>query len=178
MLTTPRLILRQWRRADRAPFAALNGDPQVMQFMRNKLDRTASDALADRIEAHIAAHGFGLWAVEVRQVAPFIGFVGFAAPSFQAHFTPCMEIGWRLARAHWGFGYATEAASAAMAHGFQSLGLPEIVSFTFAGNARSRAVMERLGMTHDPRDDFDHPMMAENHPRRPQVLYRKQGLLF
>jgi ribosomal-protein-alanine N-acetyltransferase len=178
VLTTPRLILRQWRPADRAPFAALNGDPQVMQFMRNKLDRTASDALADRIEAHIAAHGFGLWAVEVPQVAPFIGFVGFAAPSFRAHFTPCMEIGWRLARAHWGFGYATEAASAAMAHGFQSLGLPEIVSFTFAGNARSRAVMERLGMTHDPRDDFDHPMMAENHPRRPQVLYRKQGLLF
>jgi ribosomal-protein-alanine N-acetyltransferase len=178
MLTTPRLILRQWRPADRAPFAALNGDPQVMQFMRNKLDRSASDALADRIEAHIAAHGFGLWAVEVPQVAPFIGFVGFAAPSFRAHFTPCMEIGWRLARAHWDFGYATEAASAAMAHGFQTLGLPEIVSFTFAGNARSHAVMERRGMTHDPRDDFDHPMMAGNHPLRPHVLYRKQGLRF
>jgi RimJ/RimL family protein N-acetyltransferase len=178
-LATPRLILRQWRDSDLAAFAAINADPAVMQFMAARLDREASDALARRIQTRIAESGYGLFAVAVPGVAPFIGFTGLAAPPFEAHFTPCIEIGWRLARAFWGFGYATEAATAVLAFAFDTLRLPEIVSFTTAGNQRSRAVMERLGMTRDPADDFDHPALPEDHPLRPHVLYRsKQAALF
>jgi RimJ/RimL family protein N-acetyltransferase len=178
-LKTPRLILRQWRDADLAPFAALNASPAVMRFMSRALDREASDALARRIHAQIDETGYGLFAVEAPGVAPFIGFTGLSVPPFEAHFTPCIEIGWRLARAFWGFGYATEAATAVLAFAFDTLRLPEIVSFTTAGNQRSRAVMERLGMTRDPADDFDHPALPEDHPLRPHVLYRsKQAALF
>jgi len=171
-LTTERLILRPWREADREPFAALNADPRVMEFFPSCLNRAESDASADRIEAHFARHGFGLWAVELPGVAPFFGFIGLSVPRFEAHFTPCVEIGWRLAQEHWGKGYASEGARRVLAHGFDQLQLPEIVSFTARVNLRSRAVMERIGMRCDVSGDFDHPLLPENHKLRPHVLYR------
>lgn len=171
-LTTERLILRPWRQSDLAPFAAMNADPRVMEFFPAPLTRAESDAMVARAQAHFDAHGFGLWAAEERDGAPFIGFVGLARPRFEAHFTPCVEIGWRLAVEHWGKGYATEGGSAALRFGFEAAGLDEIVSFTSVGNARSRAVMARLGMVRDPEDDFDHPALPEGHKLRRHVLYR------
>ena len=171
-LKTERLVLRDWRDDDLAPFAALNADPRVAEFLPAALTRAESDALADRIRASLGCHGFGLWAVEIQGGAPFIGLVGISVPLFAAAFTPCTEIGWRLAHAHWGHGYATEAARAALAYGFEQLGLEEIVAFTTADNVRSRAVMERLGMTRSAADDFEHPALASGDPLRPHVLYR------
>jgi RimJ/RimL family protein N-acetyltransferase len=176
-LVTPRLILRPWREADLAPFAALNADPRVMELMPGRLDRAESDSMAARIAAHFDRHGFGLWAVEAPGAAPFIGFVGLSRPDFEAGFTPCVEVGWRLAVEHWGRGYATEAARAAIDFGFApaghaGAGLEEIVSFTVPQNRRSRAVMERLGMSRDPAEDFDHPGLPEGHRLRRHVLYR------
>jgi RimJ/RimL family protein N-acetyltransferase len=170
-----RVRLRRWRDEDREPFAAMNADARVMEFFAKPLDRSESDALADRIEAHFAQHDFGLWAVEVPGVASFIGFVGLSTATFKAPFTPCVEIGWRLAIEHWGHGYATEAARLALGHGFGTAGLSEIVSFTAETNQRSRAVMERLGMRRDPAEDFDHPSLPPRHPLRPHVLYRLLG---
>jgi RimJ/RimL family protein N-acetyltransferase len=175
-LRTDRLLLRRWLPADREPFAALNADPEVGEFLPAALTREASDALAARIEAHFEAHGFGLWAVEAPGVTPFLGFTGLSIPGFQAHFTPCVEIGWRLAARFWGRGYATEAARAALAFGFESLRLGEIVSFTVPGNLRSRRVMEKIGMRRDPGDDFDHPALPEGHPLRRHVLYRVRAV--
>ena len=171
-ITTARLILRQWHPQDRAPFAVLNADPAVMEYFPSVLSRGESDALADRIEAHFAERGFGLWAVEIPGVASFAGFIGLSVPSFQAHFTPCVEIGWRLARDHWGRGYATEGARSVLEYGFEELKLDEIVSLTTQRNLRSRRVMERIGMDHSPSDDFDHPGLPEGHPLRRHVLYR------
>jgi RimJ/RimL family protein N-acetyltransferase len=171
-LATARLVLRRWRDADLAPFAALNADPRVAEHLGGPLSRAASDALAERIAAHFARHGFGLWALEVRGGAPFAGFVGLSVPAFAAPFTPCVEVGWRLAAEHWGRGYATEAARVALDFGFATLGLDEIVSFTAVANLRSRRVMERLGMTHDPADDFDHPLLPPGHALGRHVLYR------
>jgi ribosomal-protein-alanine N-acetyltransferase len=136
------------------------------------LMREQSDAGVDRMDAIIAEQGWGLWAVEAPGATDFVGFVGLDAPGYETPFTPCVEVGWRLARAHWGRGYATEAASAALEHGFTAVGLEEIVSFTAPVNRRSRAVMERLGMTRDPADDFDHPNVPVGHPLRRHVLYR------
>jgi RimJ/RimL family protein N-acetyltransferase len=170
-LRTPRLLLRQWREADLVPFAALNADPDVMRHFPAPLTRGQSDAFASRARAHIDVLGWGLWAVEA-EGAPFVGFVGLSEARFEAHFTPAVEVGWRLAREHWGNGYATEAARAALAHGFDELGLSEIVSFTTAGNGPSRRVMERVGLTRDPADDFQHPLIAPGDPLRPHVLYR------
>jgi len=172
ILTTARLRLRQWREEDLAPFAALNADPQVMEFFPKALTRAESDAVAGRIREHFARHGFGFWAVEVPGVADLVGFVGLAVPSFEAHFTPCVEMGWRLAREHWGHGYATEAAMAALAFGFETLALKEIVAFTVPANIASRRVMGRLGMRRSPADDFEHPALPEGHPLRAHVLYR------
>ncbi|GIU88749.1 MAG: N-acetyltransferase [Acidimicrobiia bacterium] len=173
-LRTGRLRLRAWRPADREPFAALNADPEVMRHFPAPLTRAESDAAADAIAAGLARLGWGLWAVEVEGEggAPFVGFVGLSVPAFAAPFTPCVEVGWRLAREHWGKGYATEGATAAVGFAFGVLGLDEVVSFTVPANRRSRAVMERLGMTHDPADDFDHPRLPEGHPLRRHVLYR------
>jgi RimJ/RimL family protein N-acetyltransferase len=171
-LRTDRLRLRRWLPADRDPFAAINADPAVMEYFPATLSREESDALATRIEAHFDRHGFGLWAVETPGVAQFAGFVGLSVPAFNAHFTPCVEIGWRLAVEHWGRGYATEAARAVLTSGFETLGLSEIVSFTVPGNLTSRRVMERIGMVHDPADDFDLPTPPEGHPFRRHVLYR------
>jgi len=172
MLHTKRLCLRGWREADLAPFAALNADPRVMEFLPRPLDRAESDALAGRIAAHFTRHGFGLWAIEVPGDVAFIGFVGLAVPAFEAPFMPAVEIGWRLASEHWGSGYATEAARAALAFAFRDLGVRGIVSFTVPANWRSRRVMERLHMRHSPADDFEHPGLPAGHRLRPHVLYR------
>jgi RimJ/RimL family protein N-acetyltransferase len=150
----------------------MNSDPRVMEFFRSHLSRVESDAMVERIEAHFREHGFGLWAIEVPDVADFIGFTGLVVTGFNAHFTPCVEIGWRLAFEHWGQGYATEAAHLALAYGFGPLALSEIVSFTSVTNRRSRAVMERLGMHRDAEEDFDYPALPEGHRLRPHVLYR------
>jgi RimJ/RimL family protein N-acetyltransferase len=170
-LRTKRLALRQWRKGDLEPFASLNADPEVMRYFPAPLTRQSSDALAHDIAREIEERGWGLWAVEVLGGAGFIGFVGLETPSFDAHFTPAVEVGWRLAREHWGRGYATEAARAAVDFGFRELALDQIVSFTAPVNTRSRRVMERLGMTRDPADDFDHPRVPDG-PLRRHVLYR------
>lgn len=171
-LRTDRLLLRRWLPDDRAPFARLNADPRVVEFLPGPLSREESDAMADRIEAHFQKNGFGLWAVEIPGVTRFAGFVGLSTPRFEAAFTPCVEIGWRLDADHWGRGYATEGARAALAFGFGALRLSEIVSFTVPANVRSRRVMEKIGMTHSASDDFDHPMLPQGHPLRRHVLYR------
>lgn len=172
VIKTPRLRLRHWRDEDVAPFAALNADPRVMRHYRAVLDRGESDAMAGRIRAHMAEQGFGLWAVSVPGEADFIGFVGLSRPLFEARFTPCVEVGWRLAFEHWGRGYATEAARAVLAHGFGPLGLDEVVSMAVPANRRSLAVMRRLGMTRSPDDDFLHPSLPDGHPLQPHVLHR------
>ncbi|WP_406698293.1 GNAT family N-acetyltransferase [Singulisphaera sp. Ch08] len=171
-LRTDRLLLRPWREADLGPFAAMNADPAVMEFFSKTLNRQESDSLAARFRDLFNRQGYGLWALEVPGIASFIGFVGLHHETFEAPFTPCVEIGWRLAREHWGKGYATEAARAAMRYGFEQLGLDEIVSFTVPENARSWAVMERIGMTRSEADDFDHPALPEGHRLRRHVLYR------
>lgn len=171
-LRTSRLVLRAWKDEDLEAFAALNADPRVMEHMPGTLSRAASDASASKIRSSMSERGLGLWAAELPGEAPFIGFVGLSCPTFDAPFSPCVEIGWRLAHMYWGRGYATEGARAALDAAFGELGLPEVVSFTTKDNERSRRVMERLGMTRDERDDFDHPELPEGHPLRPHVLYR------
>ncbi|MET7426274.1 GNAT family N-acetyltransferase [Dactylosporangium sp. NPDC005555] len=177
MLRTARLELRRWRDEDRAPFAALNADPEVMRFFPRPLTHAESDQMADRIEAQFAELGYGLWAVDVVGTGAFIGFVGLAWQRFPAHFTPALEIGWRLARAAWGHGYATEAAVAARDFAFRptgpdGAGMDEIVSITTRTNEPSQAVMRRIGMTSDPADDFLHPNLAPDHPLADHVLHR------
>lgn len=167
-----RLLLRPWRDADREPCAEMNADPRVVEHLPSALTREQSDALLVRLRAHFDEHGYGLWAVEVPGVASFIGFIGLAVVTFDAPFTPCVEIGWRLAFPFWGKGYATEGARASLAYGFESLGLSEIVSFTTPANVRSWKVMEKLGMKRDPAEDFDHPRIPEGHRLRRHVLYR------
>lgn len=176
-LATPRLLVRCWTPRDRAALAAINADPRVMEFIGSPLSREESDDLADRIEVRFEQQGFGFWAVEVRDGAPFVGFVGLNIPDFEAPFMPAVEIGWRLGADFWGNGYASEAANAVLDFGFDVLGLEEIVAFTTVRNTRSRRVMERIGMTHDPRDDFDHPLVPEGSALRPHVLYRVRSPL-
>lgn len=166
-LATPRLLLRRWRAGDRAPFAALNADPEVMEHFPSVLSRMESDAAVDRIEAHFEHHGFGSWAAE--HAGTFIGAIGLAVPPFTADFTPCVEIAWRLARPWWGCGLATEGARAALRFGFDQLKLDEIVAFTVPANLRSRRVMEKLGMNHAR--DFEHPLIPPGHPLRRHMLY-------
>jgi RimJ/RimL family protein N-acetyltransferase len=169
-LTTRRLELRQWRASDLEPFAALNADPEVMEFMGGCLTRAASDSFAAWAESELSQRGWGVWAVELSATREFIGCVGLSVPSFEADFTPCTEILWRLTRPSWGHGYATEAARECLRFAFATLVLPEVVSFTATGNARSRAVMERLGMRYA--GEFEHPRLPAGHPLRPHVLYR------
>ncbi|MDO8793038.1 MAG: GNAT family N-acetyltransferase [Vicinamibacterales bacterium] len=171
-IRTQRLQLRRWLPSDRVPFAALNADPRVMEHFPATLSREESDLMADRIEAKFNAQGFGLWAVELPGTAPFIGFIGLSVPSFETAFTPCVEVGWRLSCDHWSRGYATEGAAAALRHAFEVLKLPEIVAFTAPGNMKSRRVMEKIGMTRDPAEDFDHPLIPIGHPLRRHVLCR------
>jgi RimJ/RimL family protein N-acetyltransferase len=171
-LRTERLLLRRWRESYREPFAALNADPLVMRHFPAPLSREESDAFVERIEAEFRERGFGLWAIEVRTSGDFAGMVGLHVPGFEAHFTPAIEVGWRLDQRHWGRGYATEAAFAAVSFGFEQPALDEIVSFTVPANLPSRRVMEKLGMTRDPAEDFDHPRLPEGHAERRHVLYR------
>lgn len=175
IIRTERLILRQWNDADLEFFAKLNADPRVMEYFPSILSRDESDAMAKRMATKIGERGWGFWAVSAPRVADFIGFVGLNAidqSTLQARFSPAVEIGWRLAFEYWGKGYAAEGARAALAYGFETLKLNEIVSFTAVGNTRSRAVMERIGMHHDSKDDFDRPELPEGHPLRRHVLYR------
>jgi RimJ/RimL family protein N-acetyltransferase len=169
VLRTERLILRPWLDTDLVPFAALNADPYVMEHFPWPLDREQSDAMAGRIRDHFAREGFGLWAVEVPGVAPFIGFVGLARPAFRPD---DVEIGWRIASAYWGAGYATEGARAAVAHAFGPLGLDRLISMTVPRNVRSQRVMAKLGFVRDPDGDFEHPRIPEGNPMRPHWLFR------
>lgn len=171
-LKTPRLLLRAWRSEDEAPYAELNADPEVMRFLLGPQAREQSDAQIKSFREHVEREGFGRWAVEVPGVAPFVGMVGLAVVPYSAHFTPAVEVAWRLARAHWGKGYASEAARAALDFGFEKAGLKEIVALTVPANLRSQAVMQRLGMTRDPVDDFDHPKVPAGHELQRHVLYR------
>ncbi|WP_433161963.1 GNAT family N-acetyltransferase [Kribbella sp. CA-247076] len=171
-LSTDRLLLRQWRDSDREPWAAMNADPVVMEHFPAVQSRADSDAMVDRASEQIEAAGWGLWALEVRDTGEFIGFTGLAVPRFEAHFMPTVEIGWRLAKGAWGNGYATEAARAALAHGFGPAGLDEIVSFTATTNVPSQRVMQRIGMIHDAAGDFDHPRLPDGHRLQRHVLYR------
>lgn len=171
-VTSARLVLRRWRPQDREGFARLNADARVMEFFPAALARDESNQMADRIEAHFEQHGFGPYAAELVEERGFIGYIGLAIPEFQAHFTPCVEILWRLAAEYWGRGLATEGARAVVEHAFGELGMSELVSFTVPANVRSRRVMEKLGMTHDPADDFDHPGLPAGHSLRRHVLYR------
>ncbi len=172
MLETPRLLLRPWRESDREPLQRMNADPRVMEFFAAPLSPAESDRMIDRMQAHIAQHRFGFFAAELRATGEFIGFAGMSHVSFGAHFTPCIEIGWRLAAAHWNRGLATEGARECLHYAFQKLALPEVVAFTVPANLRSRRVMEKLGMSYSPADDFQHPHLPEGHPLRPHVLYR------
>ena len=172
VVTTSRLLLRPWRDDDLEPYAALNADPRVRAFFPSLQTYEESADSMRYIRNHFEDRGFGLWAVEVVGGARFIGFIGLSVPAFDAPFMPCVELGYRLAFEHWGKGYATEGARAAVASGFTTFGLEEIVAMTTVSNRRSRRVMERLGMRRDPADDFDHPNIAVGHPLRRHVLYR------
>jgi RimJ/RimL family protein N-acetyltransferase len=170
VINTPRLILRPWRESDLAPFAALNADPAVMRFFPSLLTATESEAWVSRAVRHLADHRFGPWAVEAPDVAPFIGAVGLLVVGFEADFTPAVEVTWRLGRLHWGRGFATEAARAAIQDGFDRIGIAEVVAFTALANVPSQRVMERLGMTRS--GEFDHPRLPAGHALRRHVLFR------
>jgi RimJ/RimL family protein N-acetyltransferase len=172
LIETERLLLRNWEKRDREPFAQMNNDVRVMEFMPGCLSAVESNFFAERIESHFREHGYGLYAAELRTEHIFIGFVGLLVPKFQAHFTPCVEIGWRLAADYWGRGLATEGAQAIVQHAFEVLDLKSLVSFTVPANVRSRRVMEKIGMNRNPSDDFDHPNLPVGHPLRRHVLYR------
>jgi RimJ/RimL family protein N-acetyltransferase len=171
MIETQRLILRRWRQEDLAPFADMNADPKVMEFYPACLTREESRSFIERTEQKFETNGFGFWALELKD-GRFIGFVGLNIPSFEAAFTPCVEIGWRLGKDFWGNGYATEGAKAVLTYAFHEAVLSEILSWTYRGNVRSRKVMERIGMKHNQKEDFDLPTLPESHVLRPHVLYR------
>jgi RimJ/RimL family protein N-acetyltransferase len=168
-------LLRPWRAEDREPFAAINADPAVMEHFPSTLTKDQSDALAERIDGELRRQGYGLWAVEIPREASFIGFVGLQATGAELPFARTTEIGWRLGKSYWGRGLCSEAARAALAYGFDELALEEIVAYTAAANVRSRRVMERLGMHHDPAEDFLHPQLAAGHPLAAHVLYRLEA---
>jgi RimJ/RimL family protein N-acetyltransferase len=172
MIQTVRLLLRRWQPSDLEPFSRMNADPRVMEFFPACLSTEESNGLLARFEQHFCDHGFGFYAAELREERTFIGFIGLAVPRFKTHFTPCVEIGWRLAVDHWGRGLATEGALGVVSEAFDSFMLDEIVSFAVPANIRSRRVMERIGMTRNPADDFDHPNLPAGHPLRRHVLYR------
>ena len=170
VLETDRLILRRWRESDREPFAAINADPLVMQFFPACLTREQSDAGVDRTEDCFDRNGFGFFATELRATGELIGFIGLFVPNFEAFFTPCVEIGWRLAAKHWNQGLATEGAREVLRFARETLGLEEVVAFAVRDNFPSRRVMEKAGMIFDT--EFEHPRLPEGHPLRTHVLYR------
>jgi RimJ/RimL family protein N-acetyltransferase len=170
-LTTQRLLLRGWTDADRDPWAAMNADPEVMRYFPSTRSRADSDAALEEFQGLLTRNGYGLWAVEVRATGDFIGFVGLNPTPDDYPVAPATEIGWRLARSSWGRGYATEAARAVLAHAFGPLGFTELVSFTTVTNTPSRNVMEKIGMTYDPADDFENPSV-KGWWGAPHVVYR------
>jgi RimJ/RimL family protein N-acetyltransferase len=172
-VSTPRLLMREWREGDRLPYARINGDPEVMRHFPSMLTPVQSDEMIDRMSAAWRDRGFGLWAVERRDTKELIGFVGLSSPVWHADFTPCVEVGWRLGKQHWGNGFAPEAATAALTWGFANVELPadQIVSFTTEGNLNSQRVMQKIGMIRDLDGDFDHPLLPDWVDRR-HVLYR------
>ncbi|MEV4798688.1 GNAT family N-acetyltransferase [Nonomuraea sp. NPDC049421] len=171
-METERLVMRRWREEDKEPFAAMNADPEVMEHFPALMTREESDTFVDRIERHFDERGYSLWALELRDTGRFIGFTGLALQTFDAPFLPAVEIGWRLTRSAWGHGYAIEAARRAARYAFEEAGLDDIISMTAVQNRRSRSVMERLGMTRDPAEDFDHPRLPKDSPILRHVLYR------
>ncbi len=171
-IETKRLRLRRWRPSDLEPFAEMNSDPRVMEFFPSPLSKAESDAFAARIQRYFDDHGFGLWAVEIPGLTPFAGFIGLSTPRFEAHFTPCTEIGWRLAAECWGRGFATEGAEAVLDYAFRTIQLAEVVAMTAKCNQRSRRVMERIGMTFTSDDDFEHPLIPRGDRLSHHVLYR------
>ena len=171
-IKTPRLILREWLDSDLAPFAEMNADPRVMEYFPATLSFTETQELVARFRRHFLEHGFGLFAVELKDSKEFIGFVGLSVPQFAAHFMPAVEIGWRIASKHFGQGYATEAAREVLEFAWEELQLKEVVSFTTESNLASRRVMEKIGMVRDVKDDFLHPKLDENHRLSKHVLYR------
>lgn len=171
-IETGRLLLREWRNSDLAPLAAISADPEVMRHFPAPLTRDESAALIERCRTHFAEHGFGLWALERKDDGRLIGFAGLGHTDFDAHFTPAIEIGWRLARDQWGNGLASEAARAALRQGFEELGLEEIIAYTALSNLPSQRVMRAIGMQRDLADDFQHPKLPVGHPLRPHLLYR------
>jgi len=172
ILETERLIVRNWQPEDIEPFAAMNADPRVMEFFPATMSRAETETMMAVLNERRKKLGFCFWAVELKESGEFIGFTGLSVPRFETHFTPCVEIGWRLAHALWGHGYATEAAKSTLRYAFETLSLKEIVSFTAVGNLRSRKVMEKIGMQRNPREDFDHPKLPQGHPLQRHVLYR------
>jgi RimJ/RimL family protein N-acetyltransferase len=174
-LRTKRLMLRRWTDDDREDFARISADPEVMRYRLAPLSRRESDSLIDAIEVSFDENGFGLWAVERLEDDRLLGFTGFGTSDFEAPFCPAIDIGWTLARDVWGHGYATEGAVAAMNFAFNEFHLDQVVAHTTQLNERSQAVMRRLGMTHDPGDDFDTPWYEIGHPCRRFVLYRMEA---
>ncbi|HEY9712034.1 MAG TPA: GNAT family N-acetyltransferase [Chroococcales cyanobacterium] len=171
-LTTARLLLRPWKPSDQEPFAELNADSRVMEFFPRRLTAKETSDFIARIQLGFEECGFGLWAAELAKTGEFIGFIGLWSPRFEAHFTPCVEIGWRLAHQYWGQGYAPEGAKEALRAGFEDFGLKEIVSMTATLNERSMRVMEKIGMTRNQADDFLHPVLEDGDRLKPHVLYR------
>jgi RimJ/RimL family protein N-acetyltransferase len=171
-IETDRLVLRNWREGDRQTFFEMNADPKVMRFFEKTRSRAESDALLVRLAEEIDRDGYGFWAVELRETGEVTGFTGLRDIHFVAPFTPAVEIGWRLLTPHWGNGYATEAARACLAYGFEQVGLAEIVSFAVPENLPSRRVMERIGMRREPEYDFDHPDITPGSPLARHVFYR------
>ena len=171
-IETPRLILRQWEDRDREPWIAMNADPRVMEFFPSVYGRARSEEVLRAMQRGLDAHGYGWWAVELKSTGEFAGIAAIDDVRYDVPFEPRREVGWRFRAEMWGNGYATEAAVAALDFA-RSLGWDSIVAFTAAQNVRSRRVMERLGMTRDAREDFDHPRIDEGHPLRRHVLYRK-----
>jgi RimJ/RimL family protein N-acetyltransferase len=172
ILRTRRLILRRWKESDLLPFARMNADQRVMEFMLGKMTKEETRQSIEGVKKHFDAHGFGRWAVEIDDSGKFIGFVGISIPPYTLPFSPCVEVAWRICPEEWGRGYAPEAAKEALRDGFERVGLEEIVSFTTLTNLKSRRVMEKLGMQHCPDQNFDHPMVPEGHSLRRHVLYR------
>jgi RimJ/RimL family protein N-acetyltransferase len=172
ILETPRLLLRPWRDSDVAAWAAMNADPRVMEYFPSTYDRERSETTAARLRERLDRDGYGWWIVEMKHGPSFAGVVALQDVPFDAHFTPALEVGWRLAYPYWGAGIATEGARAALGYAFLELGRSEVVALTAAVNLRSQRVMQRLGMTYDSRDDFEHPNVEPGHRLRPHVLYR------
>jgi RimJ/RimL family protein N-acetyltransferase len=172
IVETERLILRTWTDDDLKPMVLINQDPKVMEYFPSTLTPRETQQLVQKIVDHDDEHGFTFYAVERKDTHKFIGFIGLLRPNFEAHFTPAVEIGWRLSSEHWGQGFAPEGAQAVLDYAFRVLDIPEIVSFTTGNNQKSRRVMEKIGLHHDVNDDFNHPKLTKESPLRHHVLYR------